>query len=229
MSRLSEPSPPEGMDSILQSAARLQRVAPDAVMVGGSAASLYAHHRLSYDHDHVIADLRSRYDAVLEALDATDGWVLAQRYSKRPVTIMGSLDGVQAGVRQLRRTRPLEVQEVALASGGTVTVPVYEEIVRIKGWLVLQRSATRDYLDVAALAEVTSAAVAGGVLRGIDDYYEAGEAGLVSVLLSQQLASPSPRDPAVTHELASYQGLAQRWHDWANVVCVCRQIAREMI
>ncbi|MDO5286507.1 MAG: hypothetical protein Q4G45_06740 [Actinomycetia bacterium] len=132
-------------------------------------------------------------------------------------------------MRQLRRTRPLEVQEVALASGETVTVPVYEEIVRIKGWLVLQRSATRDYLDVAALAEVTSAAVAGGVLRGIDDYYEAGEAGLVSVLLSQQLASPSPRDPAVTHELASYQGLAQRWHDWANVVCVCRQIAREMI
>jgi hypothetical protein len=34
---------------------------PDAVLVGGSAAALYAGHRDSYDHDHVLPDLRERW------------------------------------------------------------------------------------------------------------------------------------------------------------------------
>ena len=36
---------------VLESAARLQEVVPDAVLVGGSAAALWANHRFSYDHD----------------------------------------------------------------------------------------------------------------------------------------------------------------------------------
>jgi hypothetical protein len=42
---------------VLESAARLQEVVPDAVLVGGSAAALWANHRSSYDHDHVLQDL----------------------------------------------------------------------------------------------------------------------------------------------------------------------------
>ena len=37
---------------VLESAARLQEVVPDAVLVGGSAAALWANHRSSFDHDH---------------------------------------------------------------------------------------------------------------------------------------------------------------------------------
>ncbi|MGW6426478.1 hypothetical protein ACWF82_27715 [Nocardia sp. NPDC055053] len=44
--------------AVLESAARLQVLVPDAVLVGGSAAALYAGHRDSYDHDHVLRDLR---------------------------------------------------------------------------------------------------------------------------------------------------------------------------
>ena len=33
---------------VLESAARLQEVVPDAVLVGGSAAALWANHRFSY-------------------------------------------------------------------------------------------------------------------------------------------------------------------------------------
>lgn len=40
---------------------RLQAVVPDAVLVGGSAAALYAGHRDSFDHDHVLPDLVERY------------------------------------------------------------------------------------------------------------------------------------------------------------------------
>ena len=60
---------------VLESAARLQEVVPDAVRVGGSAAALWANHRFSYDHDHVLQDLSDRFVAVLEAIEATDGWV----------------------------------------------------------------------------------------------------------------------------------------------------------
>ena len=60
---------------VLESAARLQEIVPDAVLVGGSAAALWANHRSSFDHDHVLEDLRARFDAVLDAIEATDGWV----------------------------------------------------------------------------------------------------------------------------------------------------------
>ncbi len=55
---------------VLESAARLQVVVPDAVLVGGSAAALWASHRTSFDHDHVLADLNVRFDTVLDAIEA---------------------------------------------------------------------------------------------------------------------------------------------------------------
>lgn len=50
---------------VLESAARLQAAVPDAVFVGGSTAALWASHRTSFDHDHVLADLNVRFDTVL--------------------------------------------------------------------------------------------------------------------------------------------------------------------
>jgi hypothetical protein len=47
---------------VLESAARLQEVVPDAVLVGGSAAAWHASHRDSFDHDHVLPDLADRFD-----------------------------------------------------------------------------------------------------------------------------------------------------------------------
>ncbi|MGH3912006.1 MAG: helix-turn-helix domain-containing protein [Pseudonocardiaceae bacterium] len=47
---------------VLRSAARLQELVPDAVLVGDSTAALYAGHRDSYDHDHVLADLADRFN-----------------------------------------------------------------------------------------------------------------------------------------------------------------------
>src|SRR5690625_7542822 len=58
-----------------EAAARLQELVPDTTLVGGSAAALYAGHRTSFDHDHVLADLRERFDVVLEALEREEEWV----------------------------------------------------------------------------------------------------------------------------------------------------------
>jgi hypothetical protein len=43
---------------------------------------------------HVLADLVDRYEAVLGAVEATEGWATSVRASKPPFTIMGSLDGI---------------------------------------------------------------------------------------------------------------------------------------
>ena len=72
---------------VLESAARLQSVVPDAVLVGGSAAALHAGHRDSFDHDHVLADLVDRYEVILEAVEATEGWATSVRASKPPFTM----------------------------------------------------------------------------------------------------------------------------------------------
>jgi len=218
--------PPE-LNAVLVSAARLQEVVPDAVLVGGSAAALHAGHRYSFDHGHVLADLSQRYATVLEAVEATEGWATSVRASKPPMTIMGSLGGIEAGLRQMRRTRALETCEVDLGEGLVVVAPTAEETLRVKAYLVVQRNAVRDYLDVAALAEHLGSDVATEVLRDIDAYYDDRSAEGDSVLtsLTLALADPAPRDPAVTKELPRYRGLDSRWHDWNTVRSACGELA----
>ena len=63
---------------VLSSAARLQTIVPDAVLVGGTASAIHAGLRLSFDHDHVVTDLRERFDEVLTDLEGVAGWKTAR-------------------------------------------------------------------------------------------------------------------------------------------------------
>jgi len=212
---------------VLASAADLQRVVPDAVLVGSATAALHASHRDSFDHDHVLPDLMERYAQVLEAVEATDGWATSVRASRPPLTIMGSLGGIEAGIRQLRRTRPLETIEVVLDDDHVVVAPTADEALRVKAYLVVQRNAVRDYLDVVALADHLGHAEALAVLGRIDDYYRdrSDEEGSVLTALVLRLAQPDPRDVEVTRELPRYKGLDPRWHAWSDVVAACEDLA----
>lgn len=215
---------------VLDSAARLQQVVPDAVLVGGTAAALRAGHRDSFGHDHVLPDLVDRYEAVLEAVEATDGWATSVRASKPPFTIIGSLGGVEAGLRQLRRTRPLETVEVDVGEGRTVVAPTAAETLRVKAYLVVQRNVVCDYLDVVALAGYLGEEVAVGVLLGLGDFYadRSGEDGSVLTALVLVLAEPQPRDTDVIPELPRYKRLDPRWHQWSAVVSACRTLALQL-
>lgn len=215
--------PEIGWDRVIAASIRLQRLVPDSVLVGGSAAALHVGHRLSLDDDHVVRDLVARFDEVLEALEATDGWVTAR--VKRPVLILGSLEGVETGIRQLIRQRPLEVEEMATPAG-KIRVPTLREMARIKAWLVLQRNATRDYLDFAALADRLGPGAPSTVME-MDDYYidQRGPGGRrVATQVAKQLAEPAPYDLSEI-DLRHYRGLLPRWQDWAEVLTVCRQVA----
>jgi hypothetical protein len=213
---------------VLAAAARLQALVPDAVLVGGTAAAQRAHHRVSFDDDHVVANLKERFDEVLEALEATDGWVTAR--VKRPVLILGRLEGVETGVRNLIRRRPLEVEEV-VADDTVLRVPTLPEILRIKAWLCLMRNATRDYLDVAALADVLGVDDAATVVVAMDEYYEdqVGSGGRrIAAQVAKQLVEPLPDDLAEV-DLASYRELAPKWRDWNAVQGACRSVAERVL
>ncbi|THV42340.1 hypothetical protein [Glycomyces buryatensis] len=217
--------------AVLESAAKLQELVPDAVLAGDSAAALYAGHRDSYDHDHAVADLRDRFDVVLEALESEGEWVTNR---VRPgKIILGRLGDIETGVRQLIRRRPLETAEIELGSGWLLRVPTPAETLRVKAFLIVRRNQTRDYLDVAALSSCYGIERAAVVLSGIDEYYadqRSEEDGVRSQLI-RQLSEPCPADFAVTAELGAYRNLSEQWTDWSKVVAVCgslaEQIARE--
>ena len=215
------------MDRVLRSAARLQEVVPHAVLFRGAAGALYAHHRESFDHDHVLTDLADRYEQVLDAGEASDGWATSVRASKPPMTILGSLDGVEAGLRQLRRSKPLETTQFEIDVDTRVIVPTVEEMLRVKAYLVVQRNYVRDYLDVVGLADVVGTEQVVSVLGQMDDYYtdRSAESGSVLTALVTQLADPRPRDTDVIDELPEYKGLDPQWHEWSTVVSRCQALS----
>lgn len=215
--------------ALMESAAHLQRLVPGAVMVGGAAAILYANHRESRDRDHVVADLADRFAMVLEAIEEDEGWA-TNRVTPGKV-ILGNLDGIEAGVRQMIRKEPLEASVVELPSGSQVTVPTIEETLRIKAFLVVRRNQTRDYLDLAALADRLGVEKAAEVLARIDDYYadQGGDGDGVASQLVRQLSDPAPADASVIDQLDSYRRLRKRWSDWSEVTGVLGDVAARMV
>jgi len=220
---MSESNLPE-WEQLLSAAAHLQEILPEATLVGGTAVAVFAQHRLSRDADHVLTDLRNRFDEVLSELEAVSGWRTAR--VKRPVLILGSLDGIETGVRQLIRDEPLETQEVTIA-GVRLVVPTEEELLRIKGVLILRRNATRDYLDFAALAERIGPARIIQALTSMDQLYPqtSGESALQQ--LQVQLANAMPFDLEKT-DLTEYRNLHPKWHDWNRVKEICSNIAIDL-
>ena len=214
---------------MLESAARLQQLVPDAVLVGGSAAAWHAGHRISLDHDHVLADLNQRFDAVLDALEADPEFVLNRAAHGK--IILGELGGIETGIRQLIRTVPLETERITLPSGQEVVVPTIAEALRIKSYLALKRNQTRDYLDIAALASTMGIDAAAYVLRDIDRFYADRERGedAVSSQVARQLAAPRPRDASVTRQLRTYKGIQPPWNDWATIRAALADLAAAMV
>ncbi len=164
---------------------------------------------------------RVRFDEVCQQLESVAGWRTAR--VARPVQILGSLDGVQTGVRQLIRTEPLETTTLDW-EGAALTIPTEAEILRIKGVLILKRNATRDYLDFVALATHMGAESTGEALRSFDQLYpqKSGESALQQ--LQAQLANPLPYDLAA-RDLSEYRDLAPQWQDWAQVKAACGRMA----
>lgn len=217
--------PDADWERVLATQRLIQDHFPECVLVGGTAAALHVHHRVSFDADSVLVDLRRHFDDVLARLEELAGWNTSR--IRPPVLILGQLEGVDVGLRQLRRAAPLETTTI---SG--LVVPTHAEMARIKGWLVVTRNALRDYLDFAAL----SAGLGGDFLaamRPFDNLYPQRPGGETSRRqLMKQLAEPRPYDFDPDHEghtLTAWRALTPPWTDWMYTVEFCRQLADQLM
>lgn len=201
----------------------LQRHFPELVLVGGTAAAIHGRHRYSLDGDHVLADLQTRFPEIMDRLEAIAGWKTARK--QYPVLILGQLEGVETGIRQLRRSAPLETEVVR-----GIRIPTLAEMARVKGWLVVTRNATRDYVDFCALANMLGDRLADAV-RPMDELYPQDTGETVTRQLCKQLAEPKPYD-LDDCDLSQYRGIQPPWNDWHRVKDYCRlysQIIAERI
>jgi hypothetical protein len=208
-------------ERVLTSAAHLQSILPNAVLVGGTASVLYAGHRFSGDADHVLTDLRSRFDEILAEKESVAGWKTAR--VKRPVQILGSLDGIETGIRQLIRDTPMDTTVIDY-HGAKLTVPAEGEILRIIGVLILKRNASRDYIDFVALADPMGDEHVAEELSGFDRIYPQpdGESALQQLLI--QLSNPMPYDLEGMN-LAENKNLDPKWHGWKSVKSACSHLS----
>ena len=213
--------PQPDWERVISAAARLQRHFPEAVLVGGTAAGIHAGHRFSQDADHVVTDLRERFDEVLANLESVAGWKTARVRS--PVLILGSLDGIETGIRQLIRSKPLETVEM-ICHGERVVVPTLEETLRIKAILILKRNALRDYLDFAAIGASLGHDGIARAMASFDELYPQDNDQSATQQLLAQLSNPLPWDLG-EEGTTIFRGLAEDLQDWSMVCDRCRSIA----
>jgi len=204
-------------ERVLAAAAHLQSIVPDAVLVGGTAAAMHVQHRFSHDDDHVVTDLKSRFGKVLQDLETQAGWTTDR--IQPPVLILGNLDGIETGIRNLIRAQPLDV-ETYETSAGPIVLPTLPEMARVKAWLTVTRNATRDYVDFVALADriEQNDGLVGIIeaLSSMDRLYPQTNGTSVGLQLAKQLAEPRPKDLG-DGDLSTYRLIAEQWKDW-NVV-----------
>ncbi len=211
-------------ERLLSAAAHLQRILPDAVLVGGTAVATHVHHRLSYDAGHVLNDLRGHFDEVLGQLESVAGWQTAR--VRRPVLILGSLDGIETGIRQLIRKEPLETTTIPVGQEA-VTIPSAAEMLRIKAILILRRNATRDYLDFVAMAMSLGDGRALEALASLDRLYPQPNGESAFQQLQIQLSNPLPYDLDEV-ELSEYKHLIAELQDWNRIKACCGNLALKM-
>jgi len=204
----------------LSTAARLQRIPPKAILVGGTAAGLYAGHWLS--------TVRITCSAIpINDLTRSLRYWRASQAGRRPRAAPREDSGKPGWDRDrypaADPAAPLERIQIAWEAQ-ELTVPTLAEILHIKAVLILKRNATRDYLDFVALACGMATDVCVGLLGPFDDLYPQPNEEAPLRQLQIQLSNPHPYDLEEIH-LSEYKHLAERWQGWRAVRTACREAA----
>ena len=200
-------------ERLLAAERHLQYLIPGATLVGGTAAALHARHRISMDGDHVIEDLRDRFDP--GSGNARGRCRLADRASPaaRPDS-PAELDGVPDG-------NPSASPYAAARDRGAVSglrVPTLAEMARIKAWLARRRG-TR--YGTTSIPSCSSSAWARKPWSPRCDRSTRSTGSRAPPRRSPRwpsvCASAAPADLA-TIDLRRYRALQPPWSDWAHVV-----------
>jgi len=196
-----------------------QRLVGGGIAVGGTAATIYAGHRLSFDTDHLLMNLREHFDEVLDKLSDSPEWKTARLV--RPVLILGSINEIDVGFRQSQRTKPIETRTVTTPNGDLI-IPTLDEMIGMKAFLAYQRKTARDFLDFAALSNCTSETEVLDSLMKLDERYGELQTNSVRLEVARTLSEPKPVDLAKV-DLSHYKALAPEWHDWNRTREICKK------
>jgi hypothetical protein len=190
------------------------------VAVGGTAVALYANHRVSLDVDFVSPHLSPRFDEVEDALMAMDDFSIAK--VRRPVLILGSLDGDEFGIRQLRRSEPLDAVEI-----DGLWVPALAELLRVKAYLLSDRRAVRDFIDVCALVRTAGVKESLEAMESFDRLYR-GLSNASALTAFAEAAHDEPVDKDDV-DLGSWRSLDPAYRNLAGVIDEVREFAVQAI
>ena len=198
--------------------ARLADLSP--VVVGGTAAALHCRHRFSLDVDVVTPGLAARYEEVLDRLESWEGWRTNRQ--NPPVLILGERWEIELGIRQQRRAVPFHVTRLQ-----DLTVPTASEMLRIKAFLLGERRAMRDFLDVAALGDHLGFFRALAALRYLNAVY----APIPPLTWISRFAEACESEPSDWEDidLREYKGLREPYLNWTYVTGKCRELGRALI
>lgn len=124
----------------------------------------------------------------------------------------------------------IQAVSAELRDGRKLKLPTLAQMLRIRSYLVVERSATRDYLDVAALSHRLGLLKSAAALERMNDLYAefAGEGGDMLSTVVVKLTNPGPYDLTQV-DLTEYRGIVAPWNDWQTVVTQCRSLALALL
>jgi hypothetical protein len=217
---------PEQLIDVVKAGVKANREVPGSIALGGTICALFTHHRSSTDIDFVLQDLAQRFDEIREHLSEVPGW--KEKMVRGPFTILGILDGIRIGYRQLRRTAPIETQTLETPVGPLV-VPTIEELLRTKAFLCYDRNYTRDFVDFAELSCLLDTEKVVTVLSDLDERFkwEVQPTILVQVIKSLLVVEPRDLDDSF-HGYAQLRFLEPKLKSWEDVAARCREIGKQL-
>ncbi len=220
-----KPTIPVELHEVIKAGVKANREVSGSVAVGGSVCALFAQHRLSIDIDFVLTDLNQRFQEVRDHLFEIAGWQEAR--FRVPVLILGSLDGIAVGYRQLRRAMPLETQEIQTPEG-VLIVPTLEELLRIKAFLAYERDYTRDFVDFAELSCLLPDEEVVNILNGLDERFRWEKQPSMIMEVTKALLRCEPHDNA-THGFSTLRLLHPKFDSWEQVRVRCQELGDRLL
>lgn len=215
-------------EDILAAVTAVQSLLPDATLISGSAVTMHTGHRLSGDADLVLRNLDRDWQQVRSGLEELQGWITD--YPKIPTNLMGRYDDTRVSVRKLNRIREIELSTIT-HRGVTIRVAAPDELVRMKCLALLNRSLTRDFVDVVALDQglIEAGRSAAHAITEFDAYYtEEQTSGSLTREIIAALSAPHPREQNPQKTLDELAALRPDLKDWEQVRVRCQRIAAEI-
>ncbi len=215
---------PNALKEVIDVAIQANREVDGSVALGGSICALYCGHRASTDVDFVLNDLRERFKDIRDHLFEVEGWKEAR--IKPPVLILGALNDIEVGYRQLRRSIPLETLEIELPNG-TLFIPTLNEFLRVKAFLLYDRNYTRDFVDFAELTCLLKTKEVVTALLSLDEKFAWQKQPSVILEVAKNLVNPKPHDSS-THGFETLRLLTPKLHTWDEVSNKCQEIGKAL-